>query len=67
MNNNRNKKIILVLIILTVIFTMMGGSLAYLLWVSSEAQKTNITFAIGVDFSCSADGGRRYHGRQQWY
>ena len=63
MNNNRNKKIILVLIILTVIFTMMGRSLAYLLWVSSEAQKTNITFAIGVDFSCSADVGRRYHGR----
>ena len=57
MNNNRNKKIILGLIILTVIFTMMGGSLAYLSWVSSEAQKTNITFATGVDFSCSADGG----------
>lgn len=57
MNNNRNKKIILVLIILTVIFTMMGGSLAYLSWVSSESQKTNITFATGVDFSCSADGG----------
>lgn len=63
MNNNRNKKIILVLIILTVIFTMIGGSLAYLLWVSSEAQKTKITFATGVDFLCSADGGRRYHGR----
>ena len=57
MNNNRNKKIILVLVILTVIFTMMGGSLAYLSWVSSEAQKTSITFATGVDFSCSADGG----------
>ena len=57
MNNNRNKKIILILIILTVIFTMMGGSLAYLSWVSSESQKTNITFATGVDFSCSADGG----------
>lgn len=57
MNNNRNKKIILVLIILTAIFTMMGGSLAYLSWVSSESQKTNITFATGVDFSCSADGG----------
>ena len=57
MNNNKNKKIILVLIILTVIFTMMGGSLAYLSWVSSESQKTNITFATGVDFSCSADGG----------
>ena len=57
MNNNRNKKIILILIVLTVIFTMMGGSLAYLSCVSSEGQKTNITFATGVDFSCSADGG----------
>ena len=57
MNNNRNKKIILILIVLTVIFTMMGSSLAYLSWVSSESQKTNITFATGVDFSCSADGG----------
>lgn len=63
MNNNKNKKIILELIVLTIIFTMMGNSLAYLSWVSSEGQKTNITFATGVDFSCSADGGRRYHGR----
>lgn len=57
MKNNNNKKIILGLIVLTIIFTMMGSSLAYLSWVSSEGQKTNITFATGVDFSCSADGG----------
>ena len=57
MKNNKNKKIILGLIILTIIFTMMGSSLAYLSWVSSEGQKTNITFATGIDFSCSADGG----------
>ena len=57
MSNNRNEKIILILIILTILFTIMGGSLAYLSWVSSDAQKTNVTFATGVDFSCSADGG----------
>ena len=40
MNNDKNKKIILVLGILTVIFTIIGGSLAYFSWISSEAQKT---------------------------
>ena len=36
--------------ILTVIFTIIGGSLAYFSWISSESQKANITFATGVDF-----------------
>ncbi len=50
MDNDKNKKIILVLGILTVIFTIIGGSLAYFSWISSESQKANITFATGVDF-----------------
>ena len=50
MDNDKNKKIILVLVILTVIFTIIGGSLAYFSWISSESQKANITFATGVDF-----------------
>ena len=57
MDNDKNKKIILVLGILTIIFTIIGGSLAYFSWISSEAQKTNIVFTVERTFSCAADGG----------
>ena len=57
MDNDKNKKIILVLGILTVIFTIIGGSLAYFSWISGEAQKTNIVFTVERTFSCAADGG----------
>ena len=42
---------------MTIIFTAIGSSLAYLSWVSSEGQKTQITFTVTAGFSCSADGG----------
>ena len=57
MDNDKNKKIILILGILTVIFTIIGGSLAYFSWISSETQKTNIVFTVERTFSCAADGG----------
>ena len=57
MDNDKNKKIILVLGILTIIFTIIGGSLAYFSWISSESQKTNIVFTVERTFSCAADGG----------
>ena len=57
MDNDKNKKIILVLVILTIIFTIIGGSLAYFSWISSETQKTNIVFTVERTFSCAADGG----------
>ena len=57
MDDDKNKKIILVLGILTVIFTIIGGSLAYFSWISSEAQKTNIVFTVERTFSCAANGG----------
>ena len=57
MYNNKNKKIILVIAILTMILTIIGGSLAYFSWISSEAQKTNIVFTVEKNFSCAADGG----------
>lgn len=57
MDNDKNKKMILVLVILTVIFTIIGGSLAYFSLISSEAQKTNIVFTVEITFSCAADGG----------
>ena len=54
---NKNKKILTILITLTVIFTAIGSSLAYLSWISSEEQKTLVTFTATAGFSCSADGG----------
>ena len=53
---DKNKRIITVLMILTIVFTIMGGTLAYWSWRTTDAQKTNITFTITSDFSCSADG-----------
>ena len=54
---DKEKRIITVLMILTIVFTIMGGTLAYWSWRTTDAQKTNITFTITSDFSCSADGG----------
>ncbi len=54
---DRNKKIIITLSILTVIFTILGGTLAYWRWQTSEEQKTNVVFTLESDFSCAADGG----------
>ena len=54
---DKNKKILTILITLTIIFTAIGSSLAYLSWVSSEEQKTQITFTATAGFSCSADVG----------
>ena len=42
---------------LTITFAVMGGSLAYFTWQTSEAEKTNVTFTVEKQFSCSADGG----------
>ena len=52
-----NRKIIQVLTILTIIFTVMGGSLAYWQWTTNTSQSTKVVFKTGADFSCSADGG----------
>ena len=54
---DKEKRIITVLMILTIVFTIMGGTFAYWSWRTTDAQKTNITFTITSDFSCSADGG----------
>ena len=52
-----NKKFLTGVIIATVIITIMGGTLAYWNWQTSNAQKTNVTFTVGSNFSCGADGG----------
>ena len=56
MNDNYKNKI-LVLTILTVIFTIMGSTLAYWNWTSTEDQRTLITFETPANLSCTADGG----------
>ena len=53
----KNRNILTILLVLTIIFTIMGGSLAYFTWQTSEAEKSNVTFTIEKQFSCSADGG----------
>lgn len=50
-----NKKAITILIALTIIFTLVGGSLAYWTWDSEF--KSNLVFTLSKDFSCGADGG----------
>ena len=53
----KNRNILTILLVLTIIFTIMGGSLAYYNWQTSEAEKTVVTFTIKKEFSCSTDDG----------
>ena len=53
----KNNNLIIILIMLTITFTIMGGSLAYYNWQTSESQKTELTFTIDKKMSCSADIG----------
>ena len=53
----KDKRIIAIIIVLAVVFAILGGSLAYWSWQSTNEQKTNVTFTVGANFSCSADGG----------
>ena len=53
----KNRNILTILLVLTIIFTIMGCALAYFTGQASEAEKTNVTFTIEKEFSCSTDGG----------
>ena len=55
-NNNISKKIIRILMVLTIIFTIMGGTFAYLSWQTTSDQRTQISFTAKGSFSCSARG-----------
>ncbi|MBQ2872554.1 MAG: hypothetical protein IJE89_00970 [Bacilli bacterium] len=50
-----NKKLVATLLSLTIIFTVMGGTLAF--WTWNSTTNTSLAFTITKDFSCSADGG----------
>ena len=52
-----NKYLIPIMLIVGVIIWILGGTLAYWNWQSSTAQKTEVTFTVGSNFSCGANGG----------
>ncbi|MBR7041914.1 MAG: hypothetical protein IKI04_00265, partial [Bacilli bacterium] len=52
-----NKYLIPALIAIGIIMVVIGSTFAYWNWQSTSAQKTNVTFTTGANFSCSADGG----------
>ena len=52
-----NKKALIIVTIFGLIIAIIGGTLAYWRWQSSETQKTVVNFTIEGDFSCAADGG----------
>ena len=54
---DRNKKTLIIIAVFGLVIAIVGGTLAYWRWQSSEAQKTVVNFTIGSDFSCAADGG----------
>ena len=58
----KNRNILTILLVLTIIFTIMGGSLAYFTWQTSVAEQTAVTFTVEKQFSCSADGGGNITG-----
>ena len=53
----KDRKVLTIIIVLAIVFTILGGTLAYWSWTSNNTQKTNVTFTVGANFSCSADGG----------
>ena len=53
----KNKKTLILIAMFGLIIAIVGGTLAYWRWQSTEEQKTVVNFTIEGDFSCAADGG----------
>ncbi len=53
----KNKKTLILIAMFGLIIAIVGGTLAYWNWQSTEEQKTVVNFTIEGDFSCAADGG----------
>ena len=52
------KKILITLgMILTIVLMISGSTYAYLGWVTSADQRTNVVVTLEQDFSCAVDGG----------
>ena len=52
----KNKKLIIPLLLVGILVLIIGSTYAWLIWSSSEEDKTNITFTAKGSFSCSATG-----------
>ena len=52
----KNKKLIIPLLLVGILVLIAGSTYAWLLWASSEEDKTNVTFTATSSFSCSATG-----------
>ena len=52
-----NNKKIMILPIIAIIISILGATFAYWRWASTNNQATNVTFTVGSNFSCSANGG----------
>ena len=52
----KNKKLIIPLLLVGILVLIIGSTYAWLIWSSSEEDKTNITFTATGSFSCSATG-----------
>ena len=63
-SNNKGRKLIVLLFIFSIIFTILGSTFAYLTWVTSEEQRTTVSFKATGTFSCSARGGASITGSE---
>ena len=58
----KNKKLIIPLLLVGILVLIIGSTYAWLIWSSSEEDKTNITFTATGSFSCSATGANTIDG-----
>ena len=53
-----NKRIIYLIVAITgVVLLIIGGTYAWARWETNNTDRTQVTFNVGPDFSCSANGG----------
>ena len=52
----KNKRLIIPLLLVGILVVIIGSTYAWLIWSSSEEDRTNITFTATGSFSCSATG-----------
>ena len=62
---DKERKISITLFVLTIVFTIIGSTLAYFRWASAENEKTNVVFTVTAGFTCGADGGGSITNQQK--
>ena len=63
--DDKQRKIAITLFVLTILFTIIGSTLAYWNWASAENEKTNVVLTVTSGFSCGADGGGSITSQQK--